>query len=64
MDYWVKNEVRARRDAVLASYPKRKGRAVAIRRRSATRTAMANAAQAMSDSLAALARSLRRGEAA
>lgn len=62
MDYWVKNEVRARRDEVVASYRQhRKG--VAILSQTTARTVVANAAQALSDSLASLARSLRRDQA-
>ena len=64
MDYWVKNEVRARRDEVVASYRKRRWRSLAILPRTTARAAVAGAAQAMSDSLAAFARSLRRDEAA
>ena len=62
MDYWVKNEVRARHDEVMAGYRNRRS-SVADVPRATARIAVANAAQAVSDTLAALARSLRRGEA-
>ncbi len=64
MDYWVQNEVRARRDEVAAGFRKRRSQGDAEVPRLTARIAVANAAQVMSDTLAALARSLRRGEAA
>jgi len=63
MDYWVKNEVRARRDEVVASYSRHR-KDVAILPQITARAVVANAAQALSDTLAAVARSLRRDQAA
>ena len=63
MDYWVKNEVRARRDEVVASYRQHR-EGVAILPRTTARAVVANAAQALSDTLASLARNLRRDQAA
>ena len=60
MDYWLETEVRARRDAILASAERSRiarlcesGRSIGIRAR------LANAAQMVSDAFAELAMRLR-----
>ena len=64
MDLWLSSEVRLRRDDALENARCSKlARLAAERRTSGARLRLAESAQAMSDVLAALARSLRNGEA-
>lgn len=65
MDLWVHNEARTRRDDALENARRsRLARLAASERSTGVRTRIANGAQAISDVLAALARSLRDGETA
>jgi hypothetical protein len=65
MDPWVHNEARTRRDDALGNAHRSRLARLAVRGRSTrVRIRIANGAQAMSDVLAALARSLRNGETA
>jgi hypothetical protein len=65
MDLWLSSEVRVRRDDALENARCSKAaRLAAEGRSSGARMRIAETAQAMSDALAALARSLRNGETA
>lgn len=65
MDFWLQNETRTRRDDALESVRRRRlVRLAGSGRSTRLRVRIANSAQAMSDVLAALARSLRSGETA
>jgi hypothetical protein len=64
MDLWLTEESRLRRDDALKSARSSRLARSAARGRSGFRMRAAKAAEAMSDALAALARSLRNGEAA
>lgn len=65
MDLWLEAEIRMRRDeASEKNRCSRLARLAARGRSTGTRTRIANGAQVMSDALAALARSLRNGQAA
>ena len=65
MDYWFDTEIRMRRDDVLKSADRSRLIRLAESGRSSTvRGRIANGAQAASDALAALARTLRSGETA
>ncbi|HEY2475500.1 MAG TPA: hypothetical protein VGI19_11950 [Candidatus Cybelea sp.] len=64
MDLWIPNEIRIRRDDALENARcSRLARLAADGRSSRTRIRIAEAVEAMSDVLAAVARSLRNGEA-
>jgi hypothetical protein len=64
MELWLEAEIRIRRDDVLESVRRsRLSRLAASGRSTRFRIRIADSAQAMSDSLAAVARSLRNGEA-
>ncbi len=64
MDYWLETESRMRRDdAVETANRSRQIRLAESGRSTSVRTRIANGAQAMSDVLAALARTLRAGKA-
>jgi hypothetical protein len=63
MDFWLDAETRRRREDALENARRARQASLAARGRSTrVRTRIANGAQAMSDTLAALARSLRDGE--
>ena len=65
MDYWFHTEIRMRRNDVLKSADRSRLIRLAESGRSSTvRGRIANGAQAASDALAALARTLRTGETA
>jgi hypothetical protein len=65
MDSWLYAEIRKRREDALENAPRGRLAGLAARGRSTrVRTRIAAGAQAMSDALAALARSLRDGETA
>lgn len=65
MELWLEAEIRIRRDDALSYARWRRSERLARSGQSATaRARLANGAQAMSDALAALAHSLRNGEAA
>lgn len=65
MDFWLQNETRTRRDDALENVRRRRLVRLAGRGRSTRlRIRIADGAQAMSNVLAALARSLRSGETA
>ena len=65
MDLWFETEIRMRRDDALRSAQRsRMIRLAESGRSTGVRTRIANAAQTVSDALAALARSLRAGETA
>jgi hypothetical protein len=64
MDYWFETESRMRRDdAVETANRSRQIRLAESGRSTSVRTRIANGAQAMSDVLASLARTLRTGKA-
>jgi|HubBroStandDraft_6_1064221.scaffolds.fasta_scaffold00057_81 hypothetical protein len=63
MDFWLQTEIRNRRDDALESARRsRLSRLAASGRSTRFRIRIADGAQAISDALAALARSLRNGE--
>jgi len=64
MDLWREAEIRVRRDDALESAQRRRLTRLASGRNTRVRIRIADSAQAMSDALAALARSLRSGETA
>jgi hypothetical protein len=65
MDFWIRSEIRIRRDDALENARcSRLARLAADGRSSGTRIRIAEVAEAMSDVLAAVARSLRNGETA
>jgi hypothetical protein len=65
MELWLEAEIRIRRDDALENARRRRlVRLAASERSTRVRIRIADGAQAMSDALAALARSLRNGEAA
>ena len=65
MELWLEAEIRVRRDDALQNARARRlARLAAGGRSSAVRIHIAGGAQAMSDALAAVARSLRNGETA
>jgi hypothetical protein len=65
MDFWLQNETRTRRDDALESVRRRRlVRLAGSGRSTGLRVRIADSAQAVSDVLAALARSLRSGKTA
>jgi hypothetical protein len=63
MDFWLQTEIRNRRDGALESARRsRLSRLAPSGRNTRFRVRIADGAQAISDALAALARSLRNGE--
>ena len=65
MDYWLQSEIRTRRDDASENARRsRLARLAASGRSTSVRARIAAGAQAISDALAALARSLRDGETA
>ncbi len=65
MDYWFETEIRMRRDdAVETANRSRQIRLAESGRSTSVRTRIADGAQAMSDALATLARTLRAGKVA